>query len=121
MDALGDKTGRIHLGRQDLTQLQTRKMKGLKRQRGDEADDAVPNGNHAADGAAGDAAGDEVDPFFDDEGADDTDDDASVGSVASGEIEFVDEDAEDEGDTEMVTASEGEDRLVSPKRRKFSR
>ncbi|RYP85974.1 hypothetical protein DL769_000837 [Monosporascus sp. CRB-8-3] len=30
-DLLGDKMGRIHLGRQDLSELQTRKMKGLKR------------------------------------------------------------------------------------------
>lgn len=28
---MGDKMGRIHMGRQDLNQLQTRKMKGLKR------------------------------------------------------------------------------------------
>lgn len=32
-DAMGDKLGRIHLGRQDLGELQTRKMKGLKRSR----------------------------------------------------------------------------------------
>ena len=31
--------GRIHLGRQDLDELQTRKMKGLKRGRGADADD----------------------------------------------------------------------------------
>lgn len=31
MDAIGDKVGRVHLGRQDLSGLQTRKMKGLKR------------------------------------------------------------------------------------------
>ena len=30
-DLMGDKMGRIHVGRQDLNQLQTRKMKGLKR------------------------------------------------------------------------------------------
>lgn len=30
---MGDKIGRIHLGRQDLSELQTRKMKGLKRAR----------------------------------------------------------------------------------------
>ncbi len=36
-DAMGDKLGRIHTGRQDITQLQTRKMKGLKRGR-DEGD-----------------------------------------------------------------------------------
>ncbi|ORY60170.1 Brix domain-containing protein [Pseudomassariella vexata] len=32
-DTIGDKLGRIHLGRQDLSELQTRKMKGLKRNR----------------------------------------------------------------------------------------
>lgn len=32
-DTVGDKVGRIHLGRQDLKELQTRKMKGLKRGR----------------------------------------------------------------------------------------
>ncbi|KAK3937067.1 Brix domain-containing protein [Diplogelasinospora grovesii] len=32
-DTLGDKLGRIHMGRLDLGQLQTRKMKGLKRDR----------------------------------------------------------------------------------------
>lgn len=32
-DIIGDKVGRIHLGRQDLSALQTRKMKGLKRSR----------------------------------------------------------------------------------------
>ena len=34
-DIVGDKIGRIHLGRQDLGELQTRKMKGLKRPRDD--------------------------------------------------------------------------------------
>jgi ribosome production factor 2 len=32
-DIMGDKMGTIHLGRQDLKELQTRKMKGLKRSR----------------------------------------------------------------------------------------
>lgn len=32
-DIVGDKVGRIHLGKQDLGQLQTRKMRGLKRSR----------------------------------------------------------------------------------------
>lgn len=31
MDSIGDKVGRVHLGKQDLSKLQTRKMKGLKR------------------------------------------------------------------------------------------
>ncbi|CDO91882.1 unnamed protein product [Kluyveromyces dobzhanskii CBS 2104] len=30
IDTMGDKIGRVHLGKQDLGQLQTRKMKGLK-------------------------------------------------------------------------------------------
>lgn len=34
MDSIGDKIGRVHLGRQDLGGLQTRKMKGLKRRNG---------------------------------------------------------------------------------------
>ena len=58
-DIIGDKVGRIHMGKQDLSGLQTRKMKGLKRSRDvvddDEAflgaeedvimDDAVPVGD----------------------------------------------------------------------------
>ncbi|KAL9049746.1 MAG: hypothetical protein Q9162_007036 [Coniocarpon cinnabarinum] len=32
-DVVGDKVGRIYMGRQDLSKLQTRKMKGLKRGR----------------------------------------------------------------------------------------
>ncbi|KAH6682167.1 Brix domain-containing protein [Plectosphaerella plurivora] len=38
-DAIGDKIGRIHLGRQDLGKLQTRKMKGLKRSRDQGSED----------------------------------------------------------------------------------
>ena len=38
MDSVGDKIGRIHLGRQDLSELQTRKMKGLKRGRDTDGD-----------------------------------------------------------------------------------
>ncbi|AAS52135.1 ADR215Cp [Eremothecium gossypii ATCC 10895] len=30
IDSMGDKIGRVHVGKQDLNQLQTRKMKGLK-------------------------------------------------------------------------------------------
>lgn len=40
MDVIGDKIGRVHLGKQDLGGLQTRKMKGLKRRAGvDDEDD----------------------------------------------------------------------------------
>ena len=36
---VGDKIGRIYLGRQDLNELQTRKMKGLKRGRDTDVED----------------------------------------------------------------------------------
>ena len=39
MNTVGDKIGRIHLGRQDLSELQPRKMKGLKRKRDTEDDE----------------------------------------------------------------------------------
>lgn len=38
MDSMGDKIGRVHLGKQDLSRLQTRKMKGLKRRAGIDSD-----------------------------------------------------------------------------------
>lgn len=44
-DIMGDKLGRIHLGKQNLDELQTRKMKGLKRSREDAEDDLKANGN----------------------------------------------------------------------------
>ncbi|CAE6377538.1 unnamed protein product [Rhizoctonia solani] len=37
VDDMGDMRGRIHVARQDLGKLQTRKMRGLKRARGDDA------------------------------------------------------------------------------------
>ena len=57
-DLVGDKIGRIHLGRQDLGELQTRKMKGLKRGRdgkvdevdGVEEDDIISEDEEGAEG-----------------------------------------------------------------------
>ncbi|TPX45392.1 hypothetical protein SeMB42_g01705 [Synchytrium endobioticum] len=48
-DAIGDKFGRIHLGKQDLSKLQTRKMKGLKRSRPDADDDDEQHQSEAGD------------------------------------------------------------------------
>jgi ribosome production factor 2 len=50
-DIVGDKVGRIHLGKQDLKDLQTRKMKGLKRSRDvvDDADDAMDDDDVISD------------------------------------------------------------------------
>lgn len=55
---MGDKIGRIHLGRQDLSELQTRKMKSLKRGRdtenegegGAEDDDIISEDEDAVGG-----------------------------------------------------------------------
>lgn len=38
MDVMGDKIGRIHVGKLDLSDLQTRKMKGLKRGRDEDVE-----------------------------------------------------------------------------------
>lgn len=40
-DIMGDKIGRVHLGKQALGELQTRKMKGLKRGRDTNAESGV--------------------------------------------------------------------------------
>ena len=51
-DIMGDKIGRIHTGKLDLSELQTRKMKGLKRERD-------PHLNEDGEGAASAGAADE--------------------------------------------------------------
>lgn len=47
-DSMGDKIGRVHLGKQDLSELQLRKMKGLKRNRNEEKETAATNGEEEA-------------------------------------------------------------------------
>ncbi|KUL84425.1 hypothetical protein ZTR_08820 [Talaromyces verruculosus] len=79
VDAIGDKVGRVHLGKQDLSNLQTRKMKGLKRRAG-------------------------VDTDSEDEGEDD--EASNYGSDVSEEITFVDEDAP--SDVDMMDVDEAE-------------
>ena len=44
-DIMGDKMGRIHVGKLDLSDLQTRKMKGLKRDRDLEGDTVMADGD----------------------------------------------------------------------------
>jgi len=45
MDVVGDKVGRVHVGKQDLRKLQTRKMKGLRKRDFEDGDDgSAPNG-----------------------------------------------------------------------------
>ncbi|KEF59322.1 valyl-tRNA synthetase [Exophiala aquamarina CBS 119918] len=79
-DLVGDKIGRVHLGKQDLSTLQTRKMKGLKRGRADveakplegDSDDGLSedevmadggmdlDGGRSEDGSSGGGTGDEI-------------------------------------------------------------
>lgn len=67
-DEMGDMVGRVHLGKQDLTKLQTRKMKGLKRARkqkgdqdgsGDEGDDGNEEDGGATDEFSGGEGGED--------------------------------------------------------------
>ncbi|KAL8722624.1 MAG: hypothetical protein Q9225_000930 [Loekoesia sp. 1 TL-2023] len=55
-DLVGDKIGRIHLGKQDLSELQTRKMKGLKRDRDAEMEEAVDDVSVVGEEGADDAS-----------------------------------------------------------------
>lgn len=48
MDVMGDKIGRIHLGKLDLSDLQTRKMKGLKRGRDEDVEVADAEDDEAS-------------------------------------------------------------------------
>ncbi|KAB2107070.1 hypothetical protein AG0111_0g5180 [Alternaria gaisen] len=49
-DIMGDKTGKIHVGKQDFANLQTRKMKGLKRGRNEDDDEEVGVEDTASEG-----------------------------------------------------------------------
>ena len=71
---VGDKMGRIHLGRQDLDELQTRKMKGLKRNR-----DVAAEEEEKEEESDVDVEEDGMDLFSDgDEGSEDGDDGEGV-------------------------------------------
>lgn len=90
MDSIGDKIGRVHLGKQDLTNLQTRKMKGLKRRAGVDTD------------------------------SDNDDDDelSNYGSEMSDEINFIDEDAPSDEDMMDVDEGAGADKGRNKKQRR---
>lgn len=97
MDEMGDKVGRVHLGKQDLSGLQTRKMKGLKGGREDVL---------AEDGEADEDMLEEDDdiPGFEDEG-DDFDDDDEEGEDG---VELIDEDGSVDGGMDVDGDEEDE-------------
>ncbi|MCO5556537.1 hypothetical protein L7F22_010086 [Adiantum nelumboides] len=100
-DEMGDTVGRIHMGKQDLDKLQTRKMKGLKRARA--AAGADGSDEDEDDDDVADLMGDDDDESRDMEdltgGADDDDDD--------------DHDDDDEGEEE-----DGEEGTAPEKKRR---
>lgn len=92
-DLVGDKLGRVHLGKQDLSQLQTRKMKGLKRGRDDDGDEIM-------NGVNGDADEDDMVSQDEDGGMevydDGLSDDDSDGMNTGDEIDIGDSDGDEE-------------------------
>lgn len=63
-DIMGDKTGKIHVGKQDFGNLQTRKMKGLKRGREERDEEVEQQHEDSMDGASesGESIVDETTP-----------------------------------------------------------
>jgi ribosome production factor 2 len=49
MDIMGDKMGKIHVGKQDFNKLQSRKMKGLKRGRTPDDEGTMVDEDHVSD------------------------------------------------------------------------
>lgn len=95
-DLVGDKIGRVHLGKQDLSTLQTRKMKGLKRGRADIEADAQDDGSEDEDFGSEDE--DMIDGGMELDG-----DDSEAGSSGGGtgdEISIGEDDDEEMDDVE---------------------
>ena len=81
--------GRIHLGKQDLSDLQTRKMKGLKRARDDlngDGGEELPDANEDEISHSDDSEG-EVDDFAEMEGLIDSDQNGDELDVRDGAVE----------------------------------
>jgi ribosome production factor 2 len=100
-DLVGDKIGRVHLGKQDLSQLQTRKMKGLKRTHADLDDESFANG----DGEFDDVVSGDEDMADGGVTLDGEDDSASGGSSLGGsgdEISIGDDSDEEMGDGDAL-------------------
>jgi ribosome production factor 2 len=100
-DLVGDKIGRVHLGKQDLSTLQTRKMKGLKRSRdafdndGEVEMDGEPDEDVISQDEDMENGGVDVDDGSDDSAGSDAGSDFGTGD----EISLGDEDEdEDMGD-----------------------
>ncbi|KAK0530904.1 rRNA-binding ribosome biosynthesis protein rpf2 [Tilletia horrida] len=83
-DEMGDLVGQIHVGKQDLSKLQTRKMVGLKKNRDADEDEDEDDDEEDEDGQG-----------FEDDDDDDDDDDGEDGEAFDDD---EDEDEDDDGD-----------------------
>ncbi|RVX74385.1 hypothetical protein B0A52_01510 [Exophiala mesophila] len=106
-DLMGDKIGRVHLGKQDLSTLQTRKMKGLKRGR-DDSEPLQEGGDFSDD----DIVSDDEDMV---DGGMILDDDVSDGGSSGGGTGDEISIGEDDEDEEMEDVSNDK-----PKRQRIS-
>ncbi|MCJ1313864.1 rRNA-binding ribosome biosynthesis protein rpf2 [Agyrium rufum] len=95
-DLVGDKMGRIHLGRQELADLQTRKMKGLKRGR-DALETEETNGKAATKGDAVVIGG-----------GDDEDDSGDFLGPGSEDLEMGNEDGDDDDPDAVSDGTDGD-------------
>ncbi|KAK5062559.1 hypothetical protein LTR84_004632 [Exophiala bonariae] len=95
-DLVGDKIGRVHLGKQDLSTLQTRKMKGLKRGRADIEADSQGDGSENEDLGSGD-------DDLDDGGMELDGDDSDGGSSGGGTGDEISIGEDDDQEMEDVT------------------
>ncbi|EPQ32462.1 uncharacterized protein PFL1_00657 [Pseudozyma flocculosa PF-1] len=118
-DDMGDMVGRIHVGRQDLGDLQTRKMKGLKRGGDDDDEGAQGSGDDGESGPGGESDDDDDEQV----GYEDDDDEEVYGEEDASDEELEMEDMtmpvdDDEGDEEEDDEDEKEAAPAPPPARK---
>lgn len=107
-DLVGDKMGRVHLGKQDLSTLQTRKMKGLKRGRVDiEAEEQ--------EGDSGDENNASEDEDMADGGMELMEEDSEDGSSGGGTGDEISIGEDDDDDAEMKDVEDNK-----PKRQRLA-
>lgn len=106
-DDMGDMVGRVHLGRQDLSSLQTRKMKGLRVRKGE--DDSEEEDGDEDDGDDGEDGGEELPSDIEE---------LEMEDMTAGDSEGDDgEGDEDEGDDDEAPASKGNGTTSNKRRR----
>ncbi|PWZ02732.1 Brix-domain-containing protein [Testicularia cyperi] len=108
MDDMGDTVGRIHVGKQDLSSLQTRKMKGLKKRLDPDAQDSDDDENDDDD-VEDDDDDEEEEVLYNDE--DDSDDELVMEDMT------MPDDDDDEEDDDVEEEEEAQDETPKKRRR----